>query len=317
MNAHPFIEAEKQQGHNVKRACELLKVSRTAFYARRNPLAGPRRARDLELAQEISAVHARSHGTYGAPRVHMVLQRQGQRCGRRRVARLMRQTGLQGVHRRRRPVTTVPDAGASTRPDLVNRQFTPDATALNQRWCGDITYIPTDEGWLYLATVIDIASRRVIGWATADHLRTELVADALQAAHLQRRPAHGVIFHADRGCQYTSRALAQLAEQLGVRLSVGRTGQCWDNALAESFFSILKLLHPQARTDQHPHLAHQGRCPQCDLRLHRRLVQPTPTPQQPGLPQPQRLRSTPRSLNNTTNLSVKTEQAHRTDMPTC
>jgi len=237
---HPFIEAEKQQGHNVKRACELLKVSRTAFYARRSPVIGPRRARDLELTQEISAVHAQSHGTYGAPRVHTVLQRQGQRCGRRRVARLMRQAGLQGAHRRRRPVTTVPDASAHARPDLINRQFTPDATALNQRWCGDITYIPTDEGWLYLATVIDIASRRVVGWATADHLRTELVADALQAAHLQRRPAHGVIFHADRGCQYTSRALAELAGQLGVRLSVGRTGQCWDNALAEAFFSILK-----------------------------------------------------------------------------
>ncbi|MFC1438461.1 IS3 family transposase [Streptacidiphilus sp. N1-10] len=201
MNVHPFIEAEKQQGHNVKRACELLEVSRTAFYARRSGTIGPRRARDLELTQEISAVHAQSHGTYGAPRVHTVLQRQGQRCGRRRVARLMRQAGLQGAHRRRRPVTTVPDTGASRRPDLINRQFTPDATALNQRWCGDITYIPTDEGWLYLTTVIDIASRRIVGWATADHLRTELVAEALQAAHLQRRPPHGVIFHADRGCQ--------------------------------------------------------------------------------------------------------------------
>ncbi|MFC1401808.1 MULTISPECIES: IS3 family transposase [Streptacidiphilus] len=145
-----------------------------------------------------------------------------------------------GVHRRRRHRTTVPDPNAATRPDLVLRDFQPDPSALNQRWCGDITYIATDQGWLYLATVIDIASRRVVGWATADHLRTELVAEALRAACRTRRPNPGVIFHSDRGCQYTSRELAHLASEFGVRLSVGRTGQCWDNALAESFFSTLK-----------------------------------------------------------------------------
>ncbi|MGJ5755744.1 transposase InsO family protein [Streptomyces puniciscabiei] len=128
---------------------------------------------------------------------------------------------------------------ADTRPDLVLRDFRPDPSAVDIRWCGDITYIPTDEGWLYLATVIDIASRRVVGRATADHLRTELVADALRAACHQRRPAGSVIFHSDRGCQYTSLELALLADQLGVRLSAGRTGQCWDNALAESFFAAL------------------------------------------------------------------------------
>ncbi|EDX21170.1 IS3 family transposase [Streptomyces sp. Mg1] len=127
-----------------------------------------------------------------------------------------------------------------TRPDLVLRNFQPDPAAIDTRWCGDITYIATDEGWLYLATVIDIASRRVVGWATADHLRTELVADALTAACRTRRPAGPVIFHSDRGCQYTSSELASLATDFGIRLSVGRTGQCWDNALAESFFSTLK-----------------------------------------------------------------------------
>ncbi|MFD5408661.1 IS3 family transposase [Streptomyces nojiriensis] len=151
-----------------------------------------------------------------------------------------RAAGLQGRHRRRRHLTTIPDPPSATRPDLVVRDFQPDATALDTRWCGDITYIPTEEGWLYLATVIDIASRRVIGWATADHLGTELVSDALKAACHQRRPTGPVIFHSDRGCQYTSQQFALLAAEFGVRLSVGRTGQCWDNALAETFFATIK-----------------------------------------------------------------------------
>ncbi|WP_327301784.1 IS3 family transposase [Streptomyces goshikiensis] len=247
MNVDPFIEAEKTAGHNVKRTCELLKVSRTAYYTRRNGTPGSRSVRDAELTEYITAVHERSRRTYGAPRVHAVLKREGAGCGRRRVARLIRQAGLAGRHRRRRHRTTVPDPHAVTRPDLVLRNFQPDPAAIDTRWCGDITYIATDEGWLYLATVIDIASRRVVGWATADHLRTELVADALTAACRTRRPAGPVIFHSDRGCQYTSSELASLATDFGIRLSVGRTGQCWDNALAESFFSTLNELG-----DTHP-----------------------------------------------------------------
>ncbi|WP_329449181.1 IS3 family transposase (plasmid) [Streptomyces sp. NBC_01426] len=240
MNVYPFIEAEKTAGHSVKKACELFEVSRTAYYARRTGVPGPRTARDAELTERITTVHQQSRGTYGSPRIHAVLKREGAGCGRRRVARLMRQAGLAGRHRRRRHRTTIPDPQAATRPDLVLRDFRPDPTAVDTRWCGDITYIATDEGWLYLATVIDIASRRVVGWATADHLRTELVADALTAACHTRRPTGPVIFHSDRGCQYTSRELATLAGGLGTMLSVGRTGQCWDNALAESFFSTLK-----------------------------------------------------------------------------
>uniref|UniRef100_UPI003F4935A2 IS3 family transposase n=1 Tax=Streptomyces sp. CA-141956 TaxID=3240051 RepID=UPI003F4935A2 len=236
----PVHRGEKTAGHNVKRTCELLKVSRTAYYARRNGTPGPRAIRDAALTEQIAVVHQQSRGTYGVPRVHAALKREGAGCGRRRVARLMRQAGLAGRHRRRRHRTTIPDPHAATRPDLVLRDFQPDASALDTRWCGDITYIPTDEGWLYLATVIDIASRRVVGWATADHLRTELVADALTAACRTRRPTGPVIFHSDRGCQYTSRELAVLAGKLNISLSVGRTGQCWDNALAESFFSTLK-----------------------------------------------------------------------------
>ncbi|WP_216590913.1 IS3 family transposase [Streptomyces brasiliscabiei] len=240
MTVHPFIEAEKRDGHNVKRACELLEVSRTAFYARRTGRPGPRAVRDAELTEQITEVHAKSRGTYGAPRIHAVLKREGALCGRRRIARLMRAAGLEGRHHRRRRLTTIPDPRAATRPDLILRQFDPDPAGVDTRWCGDITYVPTEEGWLYLATVIDIASRRVVGWATADHLRTDLVADALTAACRQRRPTRPVIFHSDRGCQYTSQQFATLATQFGVRLSVGRTGQCWDNALAESFFATIK-----------------------------------------------------------------------------
>jgi transposase InsO family protein len=240
VTVHPFIEAEKRDGHNVKRVCELLEVSRTAFYARRTGKPGPRAVRDAELTGQITEVHATSRGTHGAPRIHAVLKREGALCGRRRVARLMRAAGLEGRHRRRRHLTTVPDPRAATRPDLVLRQFEPDPDGVDTRWCGDITYVPTEEGWLYLATVIDIASRWVIGWATADHLRTDLVADALTAACRQRRPTRPVIFHSDRGCQYTSQQFAALATEFGVRLSVGRTGQCWDNALAESFFATIK-----------------------------------------------------------------------------
>ncbi|MFD5078214.1 IS3 family transposase [Streptomyces sp. NPDC058371] len=240
MTVHPFIEAEKQSGHSVKRACELLQVSRTAFYARRSGGPGPHAVRDAELTEKITAVHERSRGAYGVPRVHAVLRREGVDCGRRRIARLMRAAGLEGRYRRRRQLTTIPDPRAVVRPDLVVRNFAPDPDGLDTRWCGDITYVATDEGWLYLATVIDIAFRRVVGWSTADHLRTEPVADALTSACRERRPTRPVIFHSDRGCQYTSQQFASLATEFDVRLSVGRTGQCWDNALAESFFATLK-----------------------------------------------------------------------------
>ncbi|MGC4987495.1 IS3 family transposase [Streptomyces sp. DT193] len=147
----------------------MLKVSRAAFYARCSDRPGPRAVRDAELTEKIAEVHQQSRGTYGAPRIHAVLQRQGEDCGRRRIARLTRNANLQGRHRRRRQPTTIPDQRAAARPDLVVRDFAPDPHGLDTRWCGDITYVPTDEGRLYLATVIDIASRRVVGWSTAGH----------------------------------------------------------------------------------------------------------------------------------------------------
>jgi transposase InsO family protein len=240
VNCYPFIEAEKSQRRNVKRACELLKVSRSAYYAAREGRLSERAGQDADLAARVKAAHAESKGRYGSPRVHAQLRAQGLRHSRKRVARLMRQAGLQGRAAKRWKKTTVPDPAAAARADRIRRDFTADASKVDTRWCGDITYIATWEGWLYLATVIDIASRRVVGFAMADHLRTELIAGALSNAVAARGPEPGVIFHSDRGCQYTSAAYAELADECEVALSVGRTGQCWDNALAESFFSSLK-----------------------------------------------------------------------------
>ena len=239
MNCYPFIEAEKAGRRNVSRACALLKVSRAAFYQH---LSGPsqREREDAELTGQIQEVHEESKGRYGAPRIHAELRRRGRRHGRKRVARLMRTAGIRGKTPKRWRKTTIPDPAAAARADRIRRDFTADASKINARWCGDITYIGTWEGWLYLATVIDIASRRVVGYALADHLRTELVADALSNAVAARRPSPGVVFHSDRGCQYTSAAFASLAGDCDVTLSLGRTGQCWDNALSESFFASLK-----------------------------------------------------------------------------
>ena len=249
MNVYPFIDAEKRHGSgragggNVKRSCELLGVSRSAYYADAATQAagGCVRARqDAVLTAQIIQFHDESRGTYGSPRVHADLVEAGLRHGRKRVARLMREAGIYGKTRRRWVKTTIADPDAATRPDLVRRDFHTDATSLDRRWCGDITYIQTGQGWAYLATVIDISSRRVVGWALADTLHTDVVELALRNAVSSRHPDPNVIFHSDRGCQYTSEQLALAAEALDVRLSVGRRGQCWDNAVSESFFATIK-----------------------------------------------------------------------------
>ncbi len=246
MNVYPFIEAEQAGKHSVKRACELLEVSRSAYYTRHTK--STRERVDAQLTTRILEVHAASNGTYGAPRIQAELADAGHRHGRKRIARRMRAAGIAGKSPRRWQATTIADPHAAKRPDLIGRDFTVDATAVDTRWCGDITYISTWEGWLYLATVIDLASRRVVGWAVADHLKTDLVDAALDDALQRRRPAHGLVFHSDRGCQYTSAQHARLATKHHVRLSVGRRGQCWDNAVAESFFATIKteLIHRQA-----------------------------------------------------------------------
>lgn len=241
MNIYPFIEAEKAQQLPVKRPCELLEVSRTAYYDWSHQIPSARELSDAELLVKIEIVFVTSKRRYGSPRVHRKLQEQGVVCGRKRVARLMRENGLVARKPRRFKRTTIPDPAAAAAVDLLKRAFGAGTIEINRAWCGDITYIRTWEGWLYLATVIDIASRRVVGWAMADHMRTELVADALQMALDHRRPDAGLIFHSDRGCQYTSKEFRDMLDAHGVLQSLSRPRQCWDNAVAESFFATLKV----------------------------------------------------------------------------
>jgi putative transposase len=237
---YPFIEAEKAEQGNVARACSLLEISRSAFYQWFRHLPSARELADADLGESIQRIYDDSRGTYGWPRVHRQLRREGTAASRKRVARIMRLRGLVGRCRRRFIKTTIPDPGAQA-VDLIKRVFGPDTVELDRVYMGDITYVWTWEGWLYLATVIDLASRRVVGWSMADHLRTELVSDALRMALDARRPAPGLIFHSDRGTQYTSVDYRQLLDESGVIQSLSRPGQCWDNAVSESWFATLKL----------------------------------------------------------------------------
>ncbi len=200
MTVDPFIEAEEAAGHGAKRACRLLEVSRSAYYERKNVIPSARDITDTELTEKIKAVHDESKGTYGYLRVRKALADEGVLVGKWRVRRLMRAAGLEGRAKKRWRTTTVADPEAEAAKDLIQRHFGP-CTELDRRYVGDITYISTWEGWAYLATVIDLASRKVVGWAIADHMRTELVEDALEMAFAGRRPSEGVIFHSDRGCQ--------------------------------------------------------------------------------------------------------------------
>jgi putative transposase len=248
-----FIAAEEAH-HAVATLCRVLRVSRAGYYAwrARQPAWGgapSARARaDGALLRHIHQIHTKSRGTYGAPRIHAELtDPEGTYrlpCGRKRVARLMRQVGLAGCRRRvQRPRTTVSDRQATPALDRVERCFAPEQIgAPNRLWVADITYVPTDEGWLYLATVLDAFSRACVGWSMADHLRTELVLDAIDLALARRRPATdaGLVHHSDHGCQYTSLAFSQRLQAAGVVPSMGRVGDCYDNAVAESFFATLK-----------------------------------------------------------------------------
>ncbi len=217
--------------------CRCLSVSPSGFYAWRDRTPSARARQDATLLGQIRASHTRSAGTYGAPRIHADLGEAGHRVSRKRVARLMRRAGVVGVSRRRGVRTTHRAAEARAVPDLVQRNFT--ATAPNQLWVADITYVPTWAGFLYLAVVLDACSRRVVGWAMATHLKTGLVLDALNMALHQRRP-RGVIHHSDHGCQYTALAFGQRCTQMGVRPSRGTVGDAYDNAMAESFFATLE-----------------------------------------------------------------------------
>lgn len=223
--------------HKVATMCRMLGLSTSGYYAWHGRAPSRRAQRDAELTKRIRDIHETSRGTYGVPRIHAELAAEGHHVGRKRVARLMRTAQLEGVSRRRKFRTTVRDANARPAPDLVDRQFKADAP--NKLWVADITYIPTWAGFLYLAVVIDAWSRRVVGWAMATHLRTELVLDALAFAVQQRQPRN-VIHHSDQGCQYTSIQFGLRCKEAGVRPSMGSVGDAYDNAMAESFFATLE-----------------------------------------------------------------------------
>jgi transposase InsO family protein len=248
VSVYPFIEAEKVEQRNVTKACALMEVSRSAFYDWVQHQPCRREVADAELGKRIDTIHAKSRGTYGAPRVHAQLRRDGVRAARKRVARIMAARGLAGRCTRRWKRTTIADPDAQAAVDLIQRHFEPGTVACDRIYVGDITYLWTWEGWAYLATVIDLASRRVVGWAIAQHMQASLVCDALNMAIAARRPAPGWIFGSDRGSQYTSTEFrALLTSHHGVQ-SLSRKGQCWDNAVGESWFATLKeeLIHRQS-----------------------------------------------------------------------
>jgi transposase InsO family protein len=237
---HPFIEAEKVAGDSINRCCRLLEVSRSAFYERIDPTPTKKELADGELLATIRQIHTESKGTYGVPRVHEALRKLGIACGAHRIRRLMRRAGMEGRCKKRFRTTTIADPEFQGALDLIQREFGTGAT-IDRRYVGDITYISTWEGWAYLATVIDLSSRRVVGWALDSHMRTELVTDALKMAISTRGPAAGVVFIRTAARTHnTSKDYALLAKRHGVALSIGRRGQCWDNAVAESFFATIK-----------------------------------------------------------------------------
>jgi putative transposase len=226
-----------QAAHSIPTLCRVLDVSASGYYAWVARRPSRRATTDAELLEQIRHFHQASRGTYGTPRIHRDLRAAGVRISRKRVARLLKQAGLRGVSRRKWVPTTVRSPHGRPAPDLVQRQFA--ATAPNQLWVADITYIPTWAGMLYLAVVLDVWSRRVIGWAMETHLRTELVVAALNMAVDQRRP-HEVIHHSDQGCQYTAVGFGLRCRAAAVRPSMGSIGDCYDNALCESFFATLE-----------------------------------------------------------------------------
>jgi transposase InsO family protein len=243
------IDAEKAN-YPVAWMCRLLKVPRSSFYAWRNRAETAGAARRRELAVLVRAAFEAGRGAYGCRRVAAVLNRDGHPCSVGLAADLMRELGLRACQPRAYKRTTVPGEEPVTSPDLIGRDFT--APAPGQRMVGDITYLRTGEGWLYLATVIDLATRMVTGWQLADHMRASLVTDALQMAVTHGHVTPGAVFHSDRGAQYTSAEFARFCAARDIRASVGRTGVCWDNAAAESFFSALKneMYHRQAFPDR-------------------------------------------------------------------
>jgi len=245
-----LIDAERAN-YPVAMLCRMLGVSKSGYYAWRSRPPSNKSRQDATLTEKIREIHGRSRETYGYPRVHAELRSLGVRCGRRRVARLMKVAGLRGCMRgKKRRRTTRRDPRAAPAPDLLRRDFV--AGRPNRVWLADITYVPTREGFLYLAFILEVHSRRIVGWSMDSHMRTELVVDALEMAVWRRKPSAGLVHHSDRGVQYTAISFGKRLEEVGIVPSMGRTGSALDNAMAESFIATLKteLVHRRRFPDR-------------------------------------------------------------------
>ena len=236
---YAFIH-EHRERWTVRLQCEVLEVSLSGYYDWLNRTPSEQAQRRTVLAERITQIHAESWRSYGSPRIYRRLKEEGEAVSEKTVASIMQDEGIVGKYRKKRvPKTTQSEHTQPVASNLLERDFT--ATAPNQKWVADITYIDTDEGWLYLAVILDVFSRAVVGWALADHLRSELVEDALRKALLHRRPdPSGLVHHSDRGVQYASGDFQQLLDEHGIRCSMSRKGDCYDNAVMESFFGTLK-----------------------------------------------------------------------------
>lgn len=223
---------------SIATMCRVLEVSRSGYYAWLKRGKSERCRQDEVLIERIGQIHRDSRGTYGAPRIYAELQEEGTAIGQKRIARLMRESGIRGVCRRKFVTTTRRDPAARPAPDLVDRNFA--ASGPNRLWVADITYIPTRAGFLYLAVVLDVWSRRIVGWSMRPTLDRRIVVDALEMAIEQRRPTPGLIHHSDQGCQYTSIDFGLRCRRYDVRPSMGSVGDCYDNAMCESFFATLE-----------------------------------------------------------------------------
>jgi putative transposase len=235
---YQFIR-EHQEEFSVQRMCRILEVTRSGYYSWKPEHMGPREMQNRVLVEQIQAEYKISRKTYGSPRIQASLLRKGIACGRHRVARLMRREGIQPQPRRRwHPMTTQRDPGAIPAPNRLNQDFS--VSLANQKWAGDFTYIDTAEGWLYLAVVLDLFSRKVVGWAMAERMNTALVESALDMALQTRRPTSILLHHSDQGSQYTSATYQAKLRDANIQVRMSRVGNCYDNAVVESFFATLK-----------------------------------------------------------------------------
>lgn len=283
---YKFIREHRQE-FSIKRMCQLLDVTRSGYYAWQSEKAGPRELENQVLVEQIHAEYKLSRKTYGSPRIQASLQRKGFVCGRHRVARLMRREGIRPQKRQRwHPVTTQRQPGMIPAPNHLNQEFS--AESANRKWVSDFTYIDTAEGWLFLAVVLDLFSRKVVGWAMSEQMNAALVEAALHMALQGRQPTEVLLHHSDQGSQYTSAAYQSCLNNANIQVSMSRVGNCYDNAVAESFFGTLKTecvtdqfaTHALARTAIFEYIeVWYNRC-----RLHSTLgyLSPLEFEQQPG-----------------------------------